>query len=626
MKGGFNFVNGEFIEFLEGQKYPKKNADRSQNHEAFKDAGYLLKENDLVVDSDKIERIVLEKMISFFNIKTQIVWTEKGAHFYFKKPDGFKGNRAICPLGFEVEYKHIKNTPNGITIKTGGKMRQIENEGIREDLPEIFKYKRNLKSLIGLDEHDGRNSELFSHRMRIAELSQWKSIMRFINNHIFATPLEEKEFQEVARDGVKPKANKDNQPEIANFLKTKYRIVSYVGKLYWFIDGSYIADEEIINRLIADEAPDMKSTFYKEIWSQMHFKATLIPFDKVMDIKLKNGILRNGEFHEIEYKEFTPYSIDIPYFEEAEPVKVVDEYLDFLSENDADFKTRILETLAHTFVVNPDFKRMLGKLFIFVGGGGNGKGTLLSIITKILGDKNVSALSIKQMADERYFCTMQGKLANLGDDIEDEFISKEQVKMLKNVSTCDRVQVRRLHEQSKDASLTTSLIFTSNHILKAREKGESWKRRVDWIPIYPTPKKKDPKFIQKLTTPKALKYWIWLIVEAYKNLYINSGFTPCARIEKFNEEYHLYNDNMNEFLDENPTKDDWIGKSKNEAFKQYKEWCEANDERYQSKEKLMSKICERFNLEYGKLNVISKGKTVSSISCYHEKGILNISK
>ena len=616
----------DYIEFLDGKKYPAKNADRSKNHEAFKDAGYLLNENDLIVDSDKVEKAVLEKMISFFNIKTQIVWTDKGAHFYFKKPDGFKGNKAICPLGFEVEYKHIKNTPNGITIKTGGKMRQIENEGIREDLPDIFRYKRNLKNLMGLDDHDGRNSELFSHRMRIADLPQWKSIMRFINNHVFATPLEEKEFQEVAREGVKPKAGVNNQPEIADFLKTKYRVVSYLGKLYWFVDGKYISDEEIINRLIADEAPNMKSNFYKEIWNQMNFKAPLIPFDKIMDIKLQNGILRNGLFHEIEYKEFTPYSIDIPYFEEVDPVPVVDDYLNFLSENDEDFKTRILETLAHTLVVNPDFKRMLGKLFIIVGGGGNGKGTLLSIITKILGDKNCSALSIKQMADERYFCTMQGKLANLGDDIEDEFISKEQVKMLKNVSTCDRMQIRRLHEQSRDVLMTTSLIFTSNHILKAREKGESWKRRVDWIPIYPTPKKKDAKFIQKLTTAKALKYWIWLIVGAYKNLYINQGFTPCAKIEKFNEEYHLFNDNINQFLDENPTKEDWIGKGKNEANRQYRDWCETNDERSQGKEKLVNKICERFNLQYGKMNVISKGKTVTSVHCFHEKGVFSESQ
>lgn len=612
-------LENEYVEFLEGKKYPSKNADRSKSHEAFKDAGYLLKDDDLIIDIDNLEKEKIKKLIQHFNIKTQTVWTEKGAHFYYKKPETFKGNKAICPLGFEVEYKHIKNTPNGITIKQGGKLRLIENEGVREDLPDFFKYKRNLKSLVGLDESEGRNSELFAHRMRIYDLPQWKSIMRFINNNIFATALDEKEFSELTRDGVKPKAEKDNQPENAIYLKSKYKIVSYVGRLYWFFNGVFIDDDEKINRLIAEEFPNMKTNYYKEIKEQLRFIAPLIDFDKIFDIKFQNGILRNGRFYEIDYQEFTPYTIDIPYLKDAASIQLVDDYLDFLSENDPAFKLRLIEVLAHCLVVNRDFKRMLGKLFIFVGSGGNGKGTLLSIITKILGEKNCSSLSIKQMADERYLNTMHGKLANLGDDLEEEYINKEQVKTLKNISTCDRMAIRRLHEQSKDVYMTASLIFTSNHILKAREKGISWKRRVDWMPMYPTPKKKEANFIERLTTPEALKYWIRLMIEGYQRLYKNKGFTPCEKVEKFNEQYHLFNDNINQFLEENDSASDWIGKGKNESYRQYKEWCIENEEAPQGKEKLFNKIIEKFNLDYGKVKVRSKGQD-STTTAFFAKG------
>jgi putative DNA primase/helicase len=585
----------EYIEFLDGKKYPAKNADRSTHHEAFKDAGYLLKETELVVDVDKLEKPVIEKLISFFNIKTQIVWTDRGAHFYFKKPVTFKGNVAICPLGFEIEYKHTKNTPNGVTIKQAGKMREIENEGIREDLPDIFKYKRGLKSLLGLDESEGRNKDLFAHRMRIQDLDRWQNILRFINNNIFATPLNENEFKVVARDGVKPKADKNNQPEIADYLIGKYNIVSYLGVPYWYINNSYVADDEILIRQLIEEVPNQKTNFYKEINNQIAYKAILVPKDKIFDIKLQNGILRNGKFIEIDFKDFTPFSIDIPYIEDTKPIKIIDEYLDFLSENDESFKMRLLETLAHPLITNRDFKRMLGKFFIFVGGGGNGKGTLLSIITEILGEKNCSTLSIKQMADERYFASMFGKLANLGDDIEDEYINKEQIKMLKNISTCDRVQMRRMFENSKDVQLTCSLIFTSNHILKAREKGNSWKRRVDWVPIYPTPTKKDAKFIQKLTTPAALQYWLKLLVEAYERLYKNCEFTPCEKVEKFNEDYHKMNNNVNEFL-EDKIAEDFIGRQKRECFREYKEWCFENDEQKLGSEKFHEELCNKYNI------------------------------
>jgi len=241
----------------------------------------------------------------------------------------------------------------------------------------------------------------------------------------------------------------------------------------------------------------------------------------------------------------------------------------------------------------------------------------LTIINKILGGNNCSALSIKQLADERYFPATFGKLVNLGDDIEDEFISKEQVKMLKNLSTCDKLSMRRMFENAKDIEPSFSLIFTSNSILKAREKGEAWKRRIDWVPMYPTPKTKDPKLIDKLTTPEALQYWIRLIIEGYKRLYKNERFTYCHKIANFNEEYHLFNDNVNAFLEERPLITDWIGKGKNEAYREYKEWCLENDEHPQGKEKYFSTLLVHFSLAYGKVNIVKKGRNISSTTVLH---------
>ena len=48
-----------------------------------------------------------------------------------------------------------------ITIKQNGELRLIENEGIREDLPDIFYSRKQLADLLGLDESDGRNNKPF---------------------------------------------------------------------------------------------------------------------------------------------------------------------------------------------------------------------------------------------------------------------------------------------------------------------------------------------------------------------------------------------------------------------------------------------------------------------------------
>lgn len=591
-----------YIEFIENEKFPKKNAATADTAESFRDAGYIMTENDLIIDVDILEKSVIKRIIEMFNIKTQIVWTPRGAHFYFKKPQGFneRMKQKICPMGFMVEYKHQKNSKY-ITVKQAGEMRIFENEGVREDLPDIFYCNKRLDSLLGIEDGEGRNNALFAHRMKIHHLKQWKSILRFINNHILAEPLEEEEFKVIARDAVKTAATKNNQPEMADYLISKYKTVLFGGKLYYYDGREYITEKDSLRRLVFEEVGNMKTAYVDEVIKQMEYRAPLIQ-NKVFDIKLANGILRQGQFIEVEYNEFTPYSIDIPFIEEVEPVPIVDDYLDQLTNNDLDYKMRLLETLAHPLVVDRDFKRMLAKFFIFIGSGGNGKGTLLQIIKEILGKKNCSALSIKQMADERYFGAMQGKLVNLGDDIEDEYISKDQIKLLKNISTCDYVNQRQLFEMSKEIELSISLIFTSNHLLKAREKGDSYRRRVDWCPMYTKPSRKDPDFIKKLTTPAALLYWVHLLVKAYMRLYRQSGFTPCKVIDDFNEEYHNFNDNFNEFLD-GTTADHWAGKGKNEIFKEYKQWCEEQDELPQNKNRLFVLLCEKFKLQYQKVNL-----------------------
>lgn len=164
---------------------------------------------------------------------------------------------------------------------------------------------------------------------------------------------------------------------------------------------------------------------------------------------------------------------------------------------------------------------------------------------------------------------------NLGDDVQDEAINNEQMKALKNISTCDYMASRNLFEMSKDVELTTSLIFTSNHILKSFEKGESYKRRVQWCPMFSKPTKKDRRFIDKLTTPDSLKYWMKLIVEGYMRLYRNEGFTESPIVKEYNEKYHQINNNCIEFLqDFEPAH--FEGKRAPESYDEYQNWAEEN--------------------------------------------------
>ncbi|UBH10108.1 DUF5906 domain-containing protein [Macrococcus armenti] len=586
-----------YVEYKKGMKHGAADADESETHESFEDCGLKLTDTDLVVDIDDLPKETIHAIIQFFNIRTQTVWTDRGVHFYFKKPENFKGANGISALGFKVEYKHIKNTKS-VTVKRDGVLREIEYNGIREDLPDFFEINRKIKDeLLGLGESDGRNNALYKHKMAIYSLKDSVRILNFINEFIFAEKLPQDELQVIARD--QSIDTKEMTPdELAKIVINQHYVRFYNNVLFFRNkEGHFINDENYLKRVIHGILDKKDSKNVEEVYKQLQLMAPIIKIsnDESFEIHFNNGYLHEGEFFEMESKTFTPYHIDINYYPDAEPVKVVDDYLNHLSDNDSDYKDLILETLAHTLILNKEFKRMLAKFFIFIGDGGNGKGTLLTIIRSILNRKNCSGLSISDMSDERYFVTMQGKLANLGDDIQDEPINNKQMKVLKNISTCDFVSTRQLYQQATEVEMTLSLIFTSNHILKTWEKGESYKRRVMWMPIYTKPAKKEKDFIQKLTSQEALEYWIKLIIDAYFRLYKNQAFTTSEKVKTFNEKYHEENNNFLLYLSDF-TRKDFIDLKPKQVYDEYEGWAEENDLKPQSKKQVMDTIEKEFEL------------------------------
>lgn len=571
-----------YEEYKAGTKYAGKDAQQSPDIGAFKDAGYILTEDDLIVDIDSLSHEQIRALIDWFGIKTEVVWTDRGAHLYFKKPLGFRGAKSNTALGFPVEYKHISNT-QAITVKRNGIAREVENHGTRQRFPDIFKPIRKAETLLGLDDGDGRNDALFKHRKIIGQYSNWKNILEFINVHIFASPLPDSEMEELTRD-MAVEAVKDGEGIIAEIVAKQLKVVKYGGQL-WFRPNSvkwYNNDQDELKRLIYGYCEGQKTRYVQEVFDQIKLKTKPIEDDKTFDIRLKNGILRSGKFIDIISDDFTPFDIELEYHEDAKPVQMVDDYLNNLSGDDLDYRKMIEEIIGYALFTDKEVIRLIGKFFFFVGDGGNGKGTLLEIIRKIVGSDNAGSLSIDQIADERYSNSLAGKLVNLGDDVEDKPIDDKKMKILKNISTADNMSLRKLYENSSTTALSTTLIFTTNHVLKSFEKGESYKRRVVWCPMFGKPKHKSKTFITDITKPEALEYWIKLIVDGYKRLYKNMSFTESKAVDEYNKHYHEENNSVIEYLEFTEEKD-IIGKTSPDAYEEYESWAITNDYNVQSK-------------------------------------------
>jgi putative DNA primase/helicase len=584
----------EYIEYVDGGKHALKNAAVSPFHEGFDSAGKKLKANEVVVDIDGIDKKIIKQIITFFDIKTEIRWTNRGAHFYYTKPKGYKHKASgVCPLGFKVEWKIAEKTPS-VTVKRNGVLREPENEHVREELPEFFIYKPGLKSLLGMEDEEGRNSGLFAYRMKISNLENWKQILTFINRHIFAQPLDEKELASILRDGVNFDTEKDSAYEVAMTLVQKLKIVKFCNLLYSY-DGTCYHNSDYFKYDVAKELAGQSSRYIDEVFKQMELH--LFPIQEPTEgwkVKFKNGYLSNGHWCDMDYTDFTPYYIDLSYNPNAEPVLVVDDFLNTFTDGDEDYKKLILETLAHCLITDVKVKKIADfqRVTFFIGDGGNGKGTLLSVIRNLLGSNNVSSISLDRIIDERYLFSMFGKLANCGDDIENKVIKEEKMKMLKNLCSYDAIPLRKMYEQSMDKVISATQIFTTNHLLKSFEKGAAWKRRAIWCPSFAKPTKDDPYFQEKILSPESMEYWLKLVVEAYFRLYENRKFTESKKVNDYTAFYHMENNTCIEWIRDAADESQILGCRTPEVHAAYEIWAEENGLNVQSIKQLNKTIEE----------------------------------
>ena len=568
-----------FIEYKQGEKHAGKGAARSETMDSFQDCGQLLTDDDIVIDIDHLPKESIKALISEFGIKTETVWTERGAHLWFKKPSWFtKRKDCVCRLGFSVEQHNKLSRPAGMTTKRNGVERKIDNPGVRMYLPRFFAGdpRTTYKDLTGMAEGDGRNKDLFAHRIKLNKFNapDMDRIIAFINFHVFAEPLGTGELESITRD-MPPSDEDSKYLAVVNTIMRECRTVRYSERIWWFDVDEYITDpkNERLKRRVYETCEAETTRFVDEVIRQIEYKSPLIPGDTIFPIRFNNGILQNGKFINIrDYREFSPYYIPIDYKPDAKPVAMVDEYINNLTNKDPDYRDLLMEVIGYVMITDPEQIRSLGKFFMFRGDGANGKGTLMEIMKRIYNAKNCTNLSIKQLVDDRFKVTMIGKLANLGDDVEAEAIDNDQLKILKNISTADTVATRHMYiEADSNVVFTVKLYFTTNSDIRSFEKGYAYRRRIVWLPMFNKVEKPDPKFITKLTTREALEYWISLIVEGYKRLYENTQWTECKQVTEYNEKYHQANDICSQFAND-LTEDEIRGKTMSEMKLEFSQW------------------------------------------------------
>jgi len=198
----------------------------------------------------------------------------------------------------------------------------------------------------------------------------------------------------------------------------------------------------------------------------------------------------------------------------------------------------------------------------------------------MLGDENIASLDLGELGDRFKTAELFGKLANIGDDIGDEFIANPAI--FKKLVTGERVSVEKKGQDPFEFNNYAKMLFSANNIPrmgKGRDTGAIL-RRLTIIPFDARFDPDDPDYTPdikyKLRDIECVEYMVLIGIEGLKRVLKNKAYTKSEKVEKELEEYEVTNNPIAGFIQDNDVEEFENEKTK-DVYKQYQVYCAENN-------------------------------------------------
>lgn len=551
----------------------------------------ILAADTIMVDIDNFESSeILFKIVQSHKLCCRVYQTKRGKHFLFKN-SGVNTNKTNCKLAIGLSADIKLGTRNSYEVlKYGGIERKIlydtaENEEA-QPLPRWLQPVKSNSDFLNMSDGDGRNQSLFNYILTLQScnftVEEIRETIRIINKFVLKIPLAENEIETILRDDSFKKPVFFNGSaflfdKFAAFLKTNNHIIKINNQLHIYRNGIYISGASEIEAEMIRHIPQLNRAKRTEVLAYLDVMirenteaedANLIAFE-------------NGLYNIVDdsFVSFTPEhiitnKINWQYNQKAYS-ELADGVLNKIACNDTQIRALLEEAIGYCFYRRNE----LGKAFILIGDKSNGKSTFLSTLQYLLGDENIASLDLKELGDRFKTAELFGKLANIGDDIGDEFIANAAI--FRKLVTGDRVSAERKGQNPFEFNNYSKFLFSANNIPRIKDKTGAVQRRLVIIPFDATFSNSDPDFNpyikHLLRTNEVMEYLINLGIQGLKRILENRSFTNSERVQQELDDYEEQNNPILGFFRECEDEDFQIeNEPTSKAYKRYQEYCLAS--------------------------------------------------
>ena len=580
-------------------------------------AGVLANDTILVDIDDPEQSEILMNIVEEYQLNCRVYCTSRGKHFVFKN-HAISRNRTHIQLavGLTADIK-VGSRLSYEVIKINGEERfiewDIEEGGKYQEIPKWLFPVSATADFIDMDAGDGRNQALFNYILTLTAndftVDETRECIRILNKFVLKEPLPDDELETILRDEAfqKPVFFMGSTflfDKFAAYMKNTAHVVKINNQLHIYKDGIYENGYKEIETEMIHYIPNLKKTQRREVLDYMELITESQPMSEANLIAFENGV------YDLVTGELKPFSSDmvitnkIPWNYNPDAYsELADRTLNKLACDDENIRALLEECIGYCFYRRNE----LGKAFILTGDKSNGKSTFLDCMKSILGDQNISALDLKELGDRFNTAMMFGKLANIGDDIGDDFLQGSQVSIFKKIVTGNRIKAERKGQDPFEFNPYIKLLFSANDIPRMKDKTGAVLRRLVIIPFNAAFSKDsddyDPYIKYKLIEQDSMEYFIRVGIEGLQRVIINQGFTQSEKVQNQLNEYEEENNPIIAFIADCGV-DAIENEPTNEVYKRYQVFCAENNMQPMSNIVFSKQINKRlkFEIVHVKLN------------------------
>ena len=608
----------------------------------------VLAENVVLIDIDDAAQAVrFLNMVKADGLRCRAVKTTRGMHFFFLNNGDFEGCRTAAKMacGFQCDIK-VGSVPSYAICKLNGVSREVVYDvEPYQEAPRYLLPIQTRTSFVDMQEGDGRNNELFRYIMVLERngysKEEIKDIFNRINNYVFVNPLGEHELGTILRDraftgnrGSYEVASKrgaridSDDPKVkfftergkfladeyAEWFKQNHHLVMIGGQLHVYDkrSGTYKSAKQAFERvMILEDIPSLTIAQRKEVLSYLYLTFDYDEYnnpavsESCKYVAFKNGVLN------IETLELLPFSPDyivtnkIPYnWDENARSALLDKTMLKLACQDENVVNLLYEAVGYGLYRRNELR----KSFFLIGDRRNGKSTFLRMVNCAFGEvNNVANLDLEDLGSQFRTAELAGKLINIGDDIDGDYIPNAST--FKKVVSGSPITVERKGQDPFVMTNYAKFFFSANSLPRIG-RGDDNKAIVDRMVIIPfeaTFDKDEPDYDpfigSKLCQPDVIEAMLYQAVMALRRVLTNQCFTEIGKVEKTIREFEV-NNNPVELFTQDMEAADFENESIPNMYRRYDVFCKTTNLKALSMPTFIKRVQTKYNLD---VSVIVQG-------------------